>query len=103
VKLRLRVSGRTGRDLEEQYLWYEFQRHRLGDEFFASATAVFRATQNNPFIYPVVRRRVRREPMQRFPYGVFFSVSDEEAAVLAVVHDRKHSRLWLRRLGRHFT
>ena len=82
------------RDLEKQDLWYELKRHGLGDKFFASASAAFRSVQTNPSVYPLARPKVRRAPMPRFPLGVFFAVSGEEVIVLAVVHGRRHQRMW---------
>ncbi|MBI5505976.1 MAG: type II toxin-antitoxin system RelE/ParE family toxin [Deltaproteobacteria bacterium] len=92
--LRLRFTERAARDLEKQYLWYELRRRGLGDEFFASAISAFRSIQTNPSIYPLARPKIRRAPMPRFPFGVFFAVSSDEVVVLAVVHGRRHPRLW---------
>lgn len=97
--MRLRVSPRAERDLDEHFLWYEFQRAGLGEDFFASVTVVFRAIQTGPSIYPLARRKVRRAPMLRFPYGVFYTVSVDEVVILAIVHNRRHPRAWPGRAG----
>lgn len=94
MTLRLRFTERAARDLEKQYLWYELRRRGLGDEFFASATLTFHSIQTNPSTYPLARPKVRRAPLRRFPFGVFFAVSGDEVVVLAVVHGRRHPRLW---------
>lgn len=99
MKLRLRFTPRAVRELEEQYSWYEFQRRGLGDEYFASASSAFDSIRSNPAIYSVVRPRVRRASMARFPYGVFYTASAEAVTVLAIVHGRRHPKAWPRRSG----
>jgi plasmid stabilization system protein ParE len=96
VTRQLRFTKRATRDLEAQFLWYELQQRGLGDEYFASAAGTFDSIQANPSIYPLVRDPIRRAPMRRFPYGVFFISSDETVVVLAIVHSRRHSRIWPR-------
>lgn len=99
MKRDLRFTARAARELEEQYSWYDFQRRGLGDEYFASASATFAAVQDNPAMYPLVRPKIRRASMGRFPYGVFYAVSSDAVTVLALVHGRRHPRSWPQRPG----
>jgi toxin ParE1/3/4 len=99
VRLKLRFTPRAARELEEQYTWYEFQRPGLGDEYFANASATFAAIQNNPALHPVVRPRIRRASMGRFPYALFYTASSDAVTVVALVHGRRHPRTWPRKPG----
>ncbi|MFN2377227.1 MAG: type II toxin-antitoxin system RelE/ParE family toxin [Candidatus Binatia bacterium] len=96
---KLRFSPRAARELEEQYTWYQVQRRGLGDEYFSSASGTFESILRNPNLYPVVRPRIRRAPLEHFPYLVFYAVSDDAVTILAIVHGNRHPRRWPRSSG----
>jgi toxin ParE1/3/4 len=82
VTRKLRFSPRAARELEEQYTWYQVQRRGLGDEYFSSASSTFESIRRNPNLYPVVRPRIRRAPLEHFPYLAFYAVSDDVVTIL---------------------
>ncbi len=94
-----RSRAAVARDLAEAALWYEERRAGLGEEFLAA----FRATQGrvaaNPRSYPVVypEKGIRRAPFRRFPYALFYRMSEAEGIILAVRHHRQHPSGWQRR------
>lgn len=97
MRLRLRFTPRAARELEEQYTWYQLQRPGLGDEYLANASVTFETIQENPYMYPRVRPRIRRASMDRLPYGgVFYTASPEAVTVVALIHGRRHPRTWPR-------
>ena len=91
---RLVVISAAETDVTTAYDWYEDQSPGLGAEFLRAVDAVFAAAQRTPTLFPVVRGRTRRALVRRFPYGVFFTAADDEVVVLAVVHSRRHPRVW---------
>jgi plasmid stabilization system protein ParE len=91
---RLVVTPGAEADLTAAYDWYEDQSTGLGAEFLRAVDAVFAAAQRAPATFPTVRGRTRRALLRRFPYGVFFVDGGDEVVVLAVVHGRRHPRVW---------
>ena len=91
---RLVVAAPAEADLATAYDWYEAQSPGLGAEFLRAVDATFAATQRTPALFPTVRGRTRRALLRRFPYGVFFTAADDGVVVLAVVHSRRHPRVW---------
>lgn len=91
---RLVVTASAETDLATAFDWYEDQSPGLGAEFLRAVDAVFAAAQRTPALFPVVRGRTRRALLRRFPYGAFFTATDHEVVVLAVVHSRRHPRVW---------
>ena len=47
-------------DIEEAAAWYELQRKGLGHEFLNEVLRIFSQIEDNPCIYPVIYRGVRR-------------------------------------------
>ena len=74
--------------------WYESQRAGLSIEFIHALDRVFDDIAARPTAYRVVRGSVRRALLCRFPYGVFFVETDDSVIILAVVHARRHPRVW---------
>ena len=49
-----------------------------------------------PESLPVVRPRIRRVLLRRFPYGIFYVVQPSVVLVLAVIHARRAPETWPR-------
>ena len=91
---RLRLRPRAELEAASAFEWYEARSPGLGTEFLRALDAALASIQRNPTMYPVVHGRVRRHLLRRFPYGVFFVEYPTEVVVFAVVHARRHPRVW---------
>jgi plasmid stabilization system protein ParE len=94
-----RSRAAVARDLASAASWYEERRAGLGEEFLAA----FRATQERvaasprsfPIVYP--EKGIRRAPFVRFPYALFYQLTEDDGIIVAVRHHRQHPRGWQRR------
>ena len=50
-----------------------------------------------PELFPVIRGRLRRALLRRFPYAVYFKVYPSTISVVGVIHGHRHPDTWLRR------
>ena len=50
-----------------------------------------------PLNPPKVFEGVRRVPVRRFPYGVFYQVGADQIGVIAVYHSNRDPRGWQQR------
>ncbi len=98
-RLSLRISKRAEFELEAQFLWYELERRGLGLEFLGKVESCWSRIRTNPALYAPWIGDIRRAQVRRFPFTVFFSIEPTSIAILAVVHGRRHPRLWPRRGG----
>lgn len=85
------------RDLDEGASWYEERQPGLRETFLEAVEDTLACIRENPRLYPAVHLDIRRAPLWRFPYGVFFTLIRDEVHVLAVVHDARHPSVWRRR------
>ena len=76
--------------------WYAQQREGLGADFVKELRATVAAIKRGPTSFPLMSgsKDLRRALMSRFPYGVFFVVSNRFALVLAVAHLRREPGYW---------
>lgn len=97
MAFRLVVSERAQREIAEAYEWYETQLAGLGTQFLQNVDVQFATIAGSPQIYATVHRNIRRALLLRFPYGIFYVVSGDIVAILAVVHTARNPRRWPRR------
>lgn len=92
MKLRLRPYVEP--EVLKEARWYERRQTGLGRDFVEAVQNAFRRIEENPHLYQEVHLDIRRAPLERFPFGVYFILSTNEIQVLAVVHDARHPSVW---------
>lgn len=98
MTFQLFIDPDAAADLLETFYWYEEQRHGLGATFRQRADDVLSAIAENPLARARIYRSVRSSRIHGFPYRVIYLVDRDIVKVLAIVHDRRHPRVWRRRL-----
>jgi toxin ParE1/3/4 len=94
VSFRVRFKPSAERDVTTAKRWYDEQAPGLGLEFLAAVdSAVSRITLNSE-AWPVIRSRIRRSALRRFPYLLFYVVDREEVVVLACMHASRDPDRW---------
>ena len=58
----------------------------------------FGRISERPESYRIVASTVRRAPVRKFPFSVFYRILPEWIAVVAVVHRSRDPRTWQRRV-----
>jgi plasmid stabilization system protein ParE len=84
--------------LEEVFNWYEDRSPGLGDLFLNAVDYAFATIQDQPFAYQRIFSEVRRCVLRRFPYCLFYTVTEETIIVLACFHGTRNPRRWKRLL-----
>ena len=93
------VRAEAEADLAASKLWYDEQLEGLGTRFIAEVDATLRRIQANPMAFGFVRGKLRRALLLRFPFGVFYDLTDRNIVVVAVLHAARNPRLWDKRHG----
>ncbi len=72
----------------------------LGRTFYASIEGGIQKIVSRPRTWPVIEDGVRRFVVQRFPYGIYYTLVDENEVVLvvAVMDMRRRPGYWRHRL-----
>lgn len=93
----LRFTALAARDVASARAWYESQRAGLGAEFDESVARGLDLVQRLPEAAPVVLRDVRRLLLVRFPYALYYRLTERAIEVRACLHMRRDPRRWRRR------
>ncbi len=87
-------------DIAEFYAWYEDQAPGFGEEFLRCVGACIETLQRNPFLYRVAVDAFHRALVRRFPFEVFYEITDKSIVVYSVFHCSQEPGKWHRRLER---
>jgi plasmid stabilization system protein ParE len=81
-------------EIAEASDWYEAQERGLGVEFLRTVEACIASIQRNPLMHPKTYSIYRRAALRRFPYGIFYAVTDEEVVIVSCYHARRDPKRW---------
>jgi plasmid stabilization system protein ParE len=91
---RLIVRPEAEADADEAYRWYEQRRTGLGEDFFAVVDQALDLIERSPTAFPRVHKDVRRLLTKRFPFAVFYVVTPDAIAILAIRHQASDPERW---------
>ncbi len=98
----VRLDPAAEEELADADAWYEERAGLRGDLLAAVREAGARIAER-PHSFPLAsgvpaRLEIRRCPVRRFPYGMYFVELPEELRVLAVAHNRRRPFYWRKRV-----
>jgi plasmid stabilization system protein ParE len=93
---RLFVLPAAQDDIAAAAAWYESMRRGLGLALLEKVDELLQRVAEAPHQFPTIQPSVRRGLTRRFPYGVYFTVSEDRVDVLAVIHLHRHQESWKR-------
>ena len=99
MRRKLRLYFEAKRDIMLAQTWYEEQREGLGDDFLLCVEAALAAIAANPIAYVSIQEGIHRYLLHRFPYAVFYLLTDDSIIVLAIFHHHRDPDSWRNRFG----
>lgn len=72
MTVRLALRREAIKDLQEAFAWYEGERPGLGEVFLHRVRQAVHQIRENPRLFTVVLQSIRRAPIKRFPYGIYY-------------------------------
>lgn len=93
----IRFTALAARDVTSAGDWYEAQRSGLGAEFEQIVGASLALIRQVPEAGPVVLKDVRRLLLPRFPYALYYRLTDQVIEIRACLHSRRDPKRWRRR------
>ena len=91
IVLRRRARAEIGAAVER----YQAESPSAADAFFRTVQDALAAIAENSRQFHVLRGRLRRVILRRFPYGVYYKIYPDHISVVGVIHLRRDPRRWL--------
>lgn len=76
-------------DIANAFQWYENQSVGLGDRFVENYWAAVDILRKSPLGFQIYRAPYRKVSINRFPYGVFYYVENEQVMITGVFHSAR--------------
>jgi len=93
MKRTVRLREEADQDLAIAATWYEQQRSGLA-RLLDKVQSAFQFIAEQPLMYPIVHRNIRRALMSGFPFGIYFRVERSYIVVLAIMHASRDPIRW---------
>ena len=97
MSLPVRLTPAAAQDLALAERWYSREAQHVVASFEEEIDRVFRRISEGPESYQIVEATVRRAPVRRFPFSVYYRILSEWIEVVAIVHQSRDPRTWQRR------
>lgn len=87
------------KDLREASAWYAQTAGRdVAREFRRAVQSATRTIIQAPLRFPLYEGDVRNFVMDRYPYNIYYLVTDADVVIVSVFHQRRDPDEWRRRL-----
>lgn len=93
----LRYHPLFASDVRNAAEWYDGRQATLGSDFVARVRTTVEQWIADPERRTSIDHGVRYWPVERFPYVVFFDLTESELLELGVMHTSQDSAKWLSR------
>ncbi|RLD61710.1 MAG: type II toxin-antitoxin system RelE/ParE family toxin [Bacteroidetes bacterium] len=78
--------------------YYEDIEQVLGFDFATEVYSTIQHIVSLPKAWPIIEMDIHRCLVNRFPYGVLYSVEDNEIYIVAIMHFHRHPDYWKHRM-----
>jgi toxin ParE2 len=95
MNVRLLPAAQT--ELDEAIHWYAQQAPGLGDSFLVEFLRTLKLIEHHPLGWHSLSTQTRRCRLRRFPYGVIYSVDQDDVLILAIAHLHRRPAYWQER------
>lgn len=83
----------------EAALHYKKISRNLGRIFVEEVEESIEKIQAMPETWMIVEDNIRRYLLQRFPYGIYYSIEEHFILIIAVMHLSRKPGYWAKRMG----
>jgi toxin ParE1/3/4 len=84
-------------ELNEAADFYDLESPGLGSVFIDEIQRIIESISQFPEAAPLIRGRVRKKLLIKFPYSLVYSVRPGEIRILAVAHQKRRPLYWRNR------
>lgn len=96
--MKFKLLPPAARELREAASYYETRVSQLGFDFISEIRGAIRRILDHPQAWHPLDDNIRRCRTNRFPYGIIYTIENDEVIVISVMHLHRHPESWRRNL-----
>lgn len=85
----LKISQLAFLEIEDAKEYYNLQKPTLGDTFKNDVKRSIESIKEFPNLYPNITNDLKRTLLHRFPYSIFYAVTNNTILILSVAHQHR--------------
>jgi plasmid stabilization system protein ParE len=87
--MTLEISQLAFLEIEDAKEYYNLQKPTLGDTFKSDVKKTIENIKNFPNLYPNITNDLKRTVLHRFPFSIFYAITDNTILILSVAHQHR--------------
>jgi plasmid stabilization system protein ParE len=87
--MTLKISKLAFLEIEDAKEYYNLQKSTLGDTFKDDVKKSIENIKQFPTLYPNITNNIKRCLLHRFPFSIFYAISDDTILILSVAHQHR--------------
>ena len=87
--MTLKISQLAFLEIEDAKEYYNLQKPTLGDTFKNDVKRSLESIKEFPNLYPNITNDLKRTLLHRFPYSIFYAVTNNTILILSVAHQHR--------------
>ena len=84
-------------DIKQSIKYYNSKSERLGKIFIEEVDSIFERIKYNPELFPIAFDKTRKAIVKRFPYNVYFVITNSKIFITAVFNTWRQPKIWKNR------
>ncbi|MCP3669370.1 MAG: type II toxin-antitoxin system RelE/ParE family toxin [Gammaproteobacteria bacterium] len=88
------IRREAEQDIKTAITWYNLHQYGVGDQFLVELQRLFDHIMDNPQLFPEIQPGIRRALTNRFPYSIYYTATNNEIVIYAVLHQRRSPDAW---------
>ena len=91
------LSDEAEKDFDSSYEYYACDNKIVADNFFKQLNNSLETISQNPLGFQKTYKNVRRYVMRKFPFVIYYQISNIEIRVIAIFHTSRNPKIWKKR------
>jgi ParE toxin of type II toxin-antitoxin system, parDE len=92
--MKVEFHPKAEKEFVEAVTFYETCKNGLGESFAFEVYSTIKNIQSYPYAWPILEKDIRRCLVNRFPFGVIYSIETDRIYILAVMHLHRYPKYW---------
>jgi len=97
MSFKITISEAAEADLRDAFLWYEDKSENLSNRFEKDFRDTVKKIKENPLIFQIRYSQIRIAFLNKFPYGLHFTIKNKEIIIIAFFHSSQSPKKWIER------
>lgn len=92
--MKLSFHPDAASELEDAIFYYEDCQKGLGKQLNQEIKSAVKLITMHPQAWATIENNIRRMLVRRFPYGLLYTVNNDEIVILSVMHLNREPNYW---------